>query len=87
MDRKHMKLYSTTFLGGPLAAIFLGGPTQGRCGTAQTRGTASRFMARPGPENLGADNLGTARPAKYWHGKTMARHGTEKFTKIEFGSP
>ena len=36
-----------------------------------------RFMARPGTENHGPENLGTARHGKSWHGKILARHGTE----------
>ena len=41
-------------------------------------------MARRGPQNLGTENLGTARPAKYWQGKIMALHGTDKSHKIDF---
>ena len=42
-----------------------------------TEPLTGRFMARHGNEHLGMENLGTARPAKCWYGKSMARHGTK----------
>ena len=33
-------------------------------------------MARPGTENLGPENLGTAQHGKYWRGKIFAQRGT-----------